>query len=250
MESVTVASQPELAWERWEKQPEKSNINRFHICSFCCISKQIKAQRPWSAISVIILGNHDHQRVCQGQNWAPAALGIMNEHGDWICSTLPTYLPKTERGAAHSTGSALHISACFLSQIKAADDFCQPSDAVWQMSHRLLSPWFIGWEWPPPQGGAHQTPAKASDRMPTPPTTSSPRLAGLYLLLLVIVWPSAGFRPFLTTTLSKHGVSAKCHHPPYTLHIKLSRIPLILHFYVFICFFNLIFGVLYNFSCY
>lgn len=53
----------------------------------------------------------------------------MNEHADWICSTLATYLSKTERparhGAARSTGSPLHISVCLPSQMKAADDFCR-----------------------------------------------------------------------------------------------------------------------------
>lgn len=104
------------------------------------------------------------------------------------------------------------------SQIKATDDICQPSDAAWQMSQHLLSPWFIGSEWPAPQGRTHQKGqalVKGSYRMPTPPTTFIPSLSGLYILLLVIVWPSAVFQAALTTLLSKYGVCAKWRQLPF-----------------------------------
>lgn len=94
--------------------------------------------------------------------------------------------------------SAAHYSRRLASQIKGTDDFCQPSDAVWQMSQHLLSPWFIGLEWPQPRGGTHQKegqalakgkPANASSSK----QLSSRSLAGPHILLLVIVWPSAVF---------------------------------------------------------
>lgn len=56
--------------------------------------------------------------------------------------------------------------------------------------------------------------------MPTPPTTFILCLLGLYILLLVIVWPSAVFQASLTTPLSKHGVCAKCCHLPFALLIR------------------------------
>lgn len=141
---------------------------------------------------------------------------IENRNGDSICSHLATDLPI--RAVAHA-GWLMSLALCctlFLSsQIKGTDDFCQPSDAVWQMSQHLLSPWFIGWEWPQPQGRTHQKGqalVKGSYWMPTPSTTFIPSLLGPHILLLVIVWPSVVFRGSLTTPLSKHGVCAKCRH--------------------------------------
>lgn len=119
--------------------------------------------------------------------------------------------------------SAAHYFCLLPSQIKGTDDFCQPSDAVWQMSQHLLSPWFIGLEWPQPQGRTHQKGQallKGSYWMPTPPTTFIPSLLGPHILLLVIVWPSAVFRACLTTPLSKHGVCAKYRHLPFAPLIR------------------------------
>lgn len=120
-------------------------------------------------------------------------------------------------GSFHWLSSA-HYFRLLPSQIKATDDFCQPSDAVWQMSQHLLSPWFIGSEWPPPQGRTHQKGqalVKGSCWMPTPPTTFIPSLSGLYISLLVIVWPSAVFRAALTALLSKHGSLCQMPSPSF-----------------------------------
>lgn len=38
---------------------------------------------------------HHHQPRCQGHNWAVVTLQKQSKNGGSICSTLPTYLPKT-----------------------------------------------------------------------------------------------------------------------------------------------------------
>lgn len=148
----------------------------------------------------------DHQPNCQGQSWAVLTSLIENRK---LRFNLHSF---TNGSASVNSGSFPRLSAphyfCLLpSQIKGTDDFCQPSDAVWQMSQHLLSPWFIGLEWPQPRGRTHQkgqAVVSGSCWMPTPPPTFIPSLSGPYILLLVIVWPSAVFQTSLTTPLSKH----------------------------------------------
>lgn len=155
-------------------------------------------------------------------HWCGAEMAIQFAPYQVICQTQPTW-----GGSFHWLSSA-HYFCLLPSQIKGTDDFCQPSDAVWQMSQHLLSPWFIGSEWPPPQGGTHekgQALVKGGFWTPAPPTTFIPSLSGLYISLLVIVWPSAAFRAALTTLLSKHGVCAKCRHLPFTPLIQLYWVP-------------------------
>lgn len=159
---------------------------------------------------------------------------IENRTQDSICSNLPTDLPiasvANTRGGWFYWLCAAHYFHLLPSQIKGTDDFCQPSDAVWQMSQHLLSPWFIGSEWPAPWGRTHQKGqalVKGSFWMPTPPTTFIPALLGLHILLLVIVWPSAVFPASLTAPLSKHGVRARSRHLPFGPLVLLHWVSLV-----------------------
>lgn len=155
---------------------------------------------------------------------------IDDRRGDSIWTNLPTDVPGS--AAAHTVGgsfhwlSAAHYFRLLPSQIKGTDDFCQPSDAVWQMSQHLLSPWFIGLEWPQPRGRTHQKTRQALGEKGevlnanSSNTTFIPSLLGLHILLMVIVWPSVVFSASLTTPLSERGVGAKRCHLPFAPLIR------------------------------
>lgn len=170
---------------------------------------------------------NDHQSDCQGQDWAALISLMQRRNGDSICSL--SYLPNT----AHM-GWLISLALLCTLFLSAP---CTDQGYRWLLSAirccvadvTAFIVTMIYWfrmttatgrnTWKRPGAG------EGSFWMPAPPTTFIPSLSGLYISLLVIVWPSAVFRAALTTLLSKHGVCAKRRHLPFTPLIQLYWVP-------------------------